>query len=304
MFTGSPLLSPLRSRGARRALFLMPVAILCAAPAAAVLGAGGRPNIVLIMSDDAGYNEFGFTSALTGQSTQFETPNLDALALESVIARQGYVVHPLCSPSRAGLLTGQYPQRFGFEGNLSTSWSPAVPDTTGLTLNNRIMAQHLKELGYTTGMVGKWHLGYQDNVNLPTDKGFDEFYGLWGGGRTFWFGTDNTMNLAHIARRGEAVAETASKTQGDPAEYDPLRGRYVTDAFGDEAVAFINDHANEGNPFFLYLAMTAPHTPLEAKQSDFRSFCTYHRSDGSNPGRDDLCIGPIGGEGSGSAGCE
>jgi Sulfatase len=152
----------IRGRIARRALRWLALAAAVIGCFSQALAGDGRPNIVVIMSDDAGYNEFGFSSAVTGQGTQFETPNLDALAQQSVVARQGYVVHPLCSPSRAGILTGQYPQRYGFEGNLNTSLVASVPDTTGLTAANTTMAQHLKGLGYTTGMVGKWHLGYQD----------------------------------------------------------------------------------------------------------------------------------------------
>ena len=117
------------------------------------------------MSDDAGYNEFGFSSAAAGQTTVFETPNLDALAQRSVVARNGYAPAPLCSPTRAGLLTGRYQQRFGFEYNLDANGQ--VPNEAAIPDSVPTIADHLKALGYSTGMVGKWHVGYEEGVNLP-----------------------------------------------------------------------------------------------------------------------------------------
>jgi autotransporter-associated beta strand protein len=233
---------------------------------------GPKPNIVVIMSDDAGYNEFGFSSAVVGQTTQFETPNLDALAQRSVVARNGYAPAPLCSPTRAGLLTGRYQQRFGFDYNLDSNGH--VPNEGALPDNELTIADHLKALGYSTGMIGKWHVGYEEGVNLPNDKGFDEFYGMWGGGRDYFA----DWHPARIIRKGTQNYESQYRAGGNPADYDPIQGRYVTDAFGDEAADFISRHAGEEQPFFLYMTPIAPHTPHQPKQQDLAHFA--HVPDG------------------------
>ena len=182
------------------------------------------------------------------------------------MARNGYAPAPLCSPTRAGLLTGRYQQRFGFDYNLDPNGQlahePALPD------NVPTIADHLKALGYSTGMIGKWHVGYQEGVNLPNDKGFDEFYGIWGGGREYF----NDWHPARVIRKGTQNYENQYRVEGNPAEYDPVQGRYVTDAFGDEAASFIKRHAGEEEPFFLYMTPTAPHTPWGWKQQDIARF--------------------------------
>lgn len=213
----------------------------------------GQQNIVLIMSDDAGYNDFGFMSALNGISTDIQTPNLDALAARSMVMSSSYAAAPICSPSRAGLLTGQYQQRFGYEENPG--------DNDGLDASQQLVSHYLRDLGYTTGAIGKWHLGQTDGVNLPLDMGFDEFFGFFGGSRPYyyWSGADYARQM----RRGDVNIES---------QWNNPPGRYATDAFADEAVDFINRHADDENPFFLYVAMNAPHTPLNAKQSDLDLF--------------------------------
>ena len=200
------------------------------------------------MSDDAGYNEFGFANQLTGYpTTNAFTPNLDALAAQSVVLRQGYVASALCSTSRAGLLLGQYQQRFGIEEALNAN----VNSPYGFTAENTIMPEHLKALGYTTGMIGKWHMGYVDGVNRPQDMGFDEFFGFLGGGRGYFQGEPSA---AGVLRRGDTIVENSWA--------NAQNGGYLTDVLGEEAVSFINNHADDGNPFYLHLAFTAPHTPL------------------------------------------
>ncbi len=225
----------------------------------------------MIVSDDAGYNAFGFNSALTSQPTNFQTPNLDALAFQSVVARQGYVASPVCSPSRAGYITGMNGLRFGYETNVGSSLY-----NFGLSPNETTIAQRLRDLGYSTGMIGKWHLGFTDGYNRPQDMGFDEFYGFLGGNRSYWLQPTNPDNML---RRGDTLIENQWRTEGDPSKYDPVNGRYLTDAFGEEAVDFINRHANESNPFFLNIAFTAPHTPLQAKQVDLDHFSHIANSD-------------------------
>ena len=248
-----------------RAAQVLALLLLLFGCSTAALGGDSKPNIILIVSDDAGYNSFGFTGALTGQTNSFQTPNLDALAQQSIVARQGYVSAPVCSPSRAGLLTGLQGQRFGYETNISSQYAN---NNFGLSPDQKIIPQHLKELGYTTGMIGKWHQGYTDGFNRPPDMGFDEFFGFLGGGRHYW--TDVTQ--ANAIRRGDTIIEAEYRAGGDPSKYDPANGRYLTDALGEEAVDFIDRHAGAEEPFFLYLAYTSPHTPLQAKQADLAHF--------------------------------
>lgn len=250
---------------------LAPLVVLVALLAAALtpVTSLGQPNIVLIFSDDAGYNHFGFTSALNGTSTEFETPRLDELAQQSVVVSSGYVASPVCSPSRASLLTGLHAQRFGYERNVFEH-SPVIDqsNTSGLPGEQATMADYLGDLGYTTGVVGKWHLGAIQGLNRPLDKGFDEFYGFLGGSRSYY------GELSHeyrTIRRGEGEPVPWT-TEGDSSKYDPTRGRYLTDAFGEEAVDFINRHAAGPEPFFLYLPLTAPHSPYDTKQADLDRF--------------------------------
>ena len=226
--------------------------------------AAAKPNIVMIVSDDAAYSDFGFSAALNNQSTDIQTPNLDALAQRSVIGASYYTPVSLCSPTRAGLLTGQYPQRFGYEENLTND----INSPLGLSSDQITIAERLKPLGYTTGIVGKWHLGYIDGANRPGDKGFDESYALLGGGRDYW----TSGNAINAIWKNNVYHETQFQVEGDPTRYDPTNGRYVTDAFGEEAADFINRRADDPDPFFLYTALTGPHTPFQAKQSDLDHF--------------------------------
>jgi autotransporter-associated beta strand protein len=230
---------------------------------------GSQPNIVMIVSDDVGYNELGFSSALNNGNTVFQTPNLDALAQQSVVGSRFYSSDSICAPSRAGLLTGQYQQRYGFEQNTPSGNAPVADyGSVGLSADQTTIAQRLKGLGYSTGAIGKWHLGYVDGLNLPEAKGFDEFYGFWGGDRQYF----QSGYEAHVMRRGTSDIEATWQSEGDPSNYDPVKGRYATDAFGEESVDFINRHSTDGKPFFLYVAFNAEHTPYDAKQADLDHF--------------------------------
>ncbi len=233
---------------------------LACAVAAAITAAGAAvdppPNIVLIISDDLGYNEVGWTG-----ENPFETPNIDALAAAGIRFPHGYASAPICGPSRAGLMTGLYQQRLGFEHNGSAL-------SHGLASGTVTLMDRLSALGYTIGYVGKWHLGFHEGVNRPLDLGAQEFFGLWGGMREYWAGeTVDTW----VLRRGEEDVEAVWPGEGDPADYDPVHGRYVTDALGDEARAFIQAHHGDA-PFFLFLSFTAVHLPLQAKQADLDQF--------------------------------
>ncbi|AWW29536.1 sulfatase [Echinicola strongylocentroti] len=216
-----------------------------------VQGQQKKPNIVLLFSDDAGYYDFGFQG-----NSGFPTPYLDAFANESVELDQFYVTAAVCGPSRAGLLTGMYQQRFGYEENNVPgimSASGLTGDEMGLPVGLNTIADYLKPLGYRSMVIGKWHMGNADRFH-PLDRGFDEFYGFRGGARSFW-----PLDEDQKASRPEDRMERGFGEFEEPE-------RYLTDVFADEACRFIRD--NKDHPFFLYLSFNAVHTPLEAKEED------------------------------------
>ncbi len=191
-----------------------------------------RPNIVLILADDLGYADLGIHGC-----NDIPTPNIDALANGGVRCTNAYVSGPYCSPTRAGLLTGRYQQRFGHEFNPG----PPSPQNAefGLSLAEKTLADHLKSAGYATGMVGKWHLGSGAKFH-PLERGFQEYYGFLGGNHSY------IKAGGSILRGREPVDEK----------------EYLTDALAREATAFIDRHRQA--PFFLYLTFNAVHTPMEA----------------------------------------
>ena len=223
---------------------------------AATAGADSHPpNIVLIFSDDAGYADFGFHG-----SKVVRTPNLDGLARTGLRFSQGYVAHPTCGPSRAGLMTGRYPHRFGYEENNVPGYmspnSALLGDDMGLPLNEKTMADHLRSLGYTTGVIGKWHLGNADRFH-PLRRGFDEFIGFRGGARDYFAYPDGTTDRPE------------NRLEYDFGDYrEP--GQYLTDELGVAAADFVERHA--GKPFFLFLSFSAPHTPMQATSEDLAEF--------------------------------
>lgn len=185
-----------------------------------------KPNILIIVGDDMGYADVGFHGC-----KDIPTPNLDALAAGGARFTNGYVSGPYCSPTRAGLLTGRYQQRFGHEFN------PAG-DEAGLPVGQSTLADRLRAVGYRTALVGKWHLGSKPNMH-PQKRGFDEFFGFLGGAHSYF-------ETKGVQRNGVGITELD----------------YTTDAFGREAVSFID--RNQDNPWFLYLAFNAVHTPMDA----------------------------------------
>jgi arylsulfatase A-like enzyme len=204
------------------------------------------PNIVIILADDAGYGDFGFQG-----SREMATPNIDALARGGVIYDQAYATTPFCSPSRAGLLTGRHPLRYGFEFNLTHDPAPGIdPAYMGLATGERTLADRLKPLGYRTIAVGKWHLGDAPQFH-PNARGFDHFYGLIGGNSRYF---------------PEAIKPGALERNGTPVQ----ARAYLTDDFATEAIAQID--AAGDRPFLLYLAFTAPHTPMDATAADLARF--------------------------------
>ncbi|MEY3897698.1 MAG: hypothetical protein RLZZ214_3219, partial [Verrucomicrobiota bacterium] len=201
--------------------------------AMAAHAAPAKPNILLIVGDDMGYADVGFHGC-----KDIPTPHLDALAASGTRFTSGYVTGPYCSPTRAGLLTGRYQTRFGHEFNPARS--------SGLPVTESTLADHLKTAGYATGLVGKWHLGNEPAMH-PQKRGFDEFFGFLGGAHSY-------VNSSGILRGTEPVTELD----------------YTTDAFGREACAFIDRHKSQ--PWFLYLAFNAVHTPMDATDDRLAKF--------------------------------
>ncbi len=207
-----------------------------------------KPNIMIILADDMGQGDMGFLG-----SKKLKTPNLDALAEKSIFCNNAYVTASVCAPSRAGLITGRQPQRFGFEHNL-TWWNETMadrPEFHGLTPGEYTIADHLKNAGYETAIIGKWHLGAM-KVHHPNNRGFDYFCGMLGGGHNYF--PEKGHNS--IQRNGTHVTKFSSP--------------YLTDFFTDEGVNWIKTHKD--NPWFLYMSYNAPHTPMQAKEEDLALF--------------------------------
>lgn len=206
-----------------------------------------KPSIVVILADDLGYADVGCHGC-----KDIPTPHIDALARSGVRCTNGYVSHPFCSPTRAGLLTGRYQHRFGHENN--PAYLPNDPNV-GLPLDQVTIADVLRKAGYVTGAVGKWHLGAEPRFH-PCRRGFDEYFGIIGGGHDYFRAIpgDRREYFIPLQRNEKPVEEK----------------EYLTDAFSREAVAFIRRHKDR--PFFLYLAYNAPHTPLQAPADRIAAF--------------------------------
>ena len=271
-----------RSRGFQA--WLLSALFLLLAPLTGINLASERPpNIVILFADDLGYGELGCQGNM-----EIPTPHIDAIAANGVRCTAGYVTAPNCSPSRAGLLTGRTPTRFGYEFN-PTGAKNEEPEF-GLPPNEITIAETLQAAGYTTGLIGKWHQGGSAKFH-PFRHGFDEFFGftheghyfvpppyrgvttllrrktLPGGGEGRWNGNRGLIYSTHmgydepdydannpIVRGGQPVVET----------------EYLTDAFTREAVDFIRRH--DDKPFLLYLAYNAVHSPLQGADAYMQKF--------------------------------
>lgn len=214
------------------------------------------PNIVLLFADDAGYADFGFHG-----SKIIKTPHLDKLASEGIKFTQAYVSDPTCGPSRAGLITGRYQQRFGFEENNVPGYMSAVSaadgSEMGLPLSEKTMGDYLKTKGYKTAFYGKWHLGGADRFH-PLKRGFDTFYGFRGGLRSYF-------------DYKQSPRDSLNRAERDFANYEEP-DIYYTDKLATEAISFIKK--NKNTPFFTFISFNAVHTPMEATAEDLEKFPT------------------------------
>jgi arylsulfatase A-like enzyme len=210
----------------------------------------GRPNIVIILADDQGNADAGFQRS----PSTISTPSIDKLAQSGVVFSEGYASAYVCAPTRAGLLTGRYQQRFGFY--------TANDSRAGMPLSEITLADMLKKEGYRTGIFGKWHLGLEEAYH-PLNRGFQDFYGFLGHGAHDYFDfsctTDDKFNC--ILR-----------------DFTPVNDEgYLTDILAREACSFIKTNAGKKSPFFLYLPFNAVHAPLQAPEEDIKRFNTGNR---------------------------
>lgn len=233
------------------------VVVMVGMATAASLAAADKPNIVVIVGDDMGYADIGVHGC-----KDIPTPNIDSLAAGGVRCTNGYVSGPYCSPTRAGLLTGRYQTRFGHEFNPGGAPGSArlrqqrqqtgrSNEDSGLPLTETTMADRLRDAGYRTALIGKWHLGHGEPYRPPR-RGFDEFFGFLGGSHSYFPGDG-----APIYRGNEPVEEEA----------------YLTDAIARESVAFIDRQASD-TPFFLCVTFNAVHTPMQADDARLKKFAS------------------------------
>lgn len=213
------------------------------------LSAQNKPNVLVILLDDAGYSSFGFNGAKDIQS-----PCIDDLAKEGVVCTDAHVMGSVSAPSRASLITGRYGQRFGFECNLD------APDA-GVPHDEETLGDVFQASGYRTAALGKWHLGNLPSMH-PNAQGFDYFYGFIAGSRSYFYrplADDAPTSLQKIEENGKA---------------SPFTG-YLTDVLTDRAIQYIDQ--DKSRPFMMYLAYNAIHTPLEATEADLARFAGHKR---------------------------
>lgn len=224
------------------------MAMACASGVYAKKHSAKQPNVIVILTDDQGYGDVGFNGC-----KDIPTPNIDRIANNGVKFTNGYVTYAVSGPSRAGLITGRYQDRFGFGRN--PLFAPNDPNQ-GVPLSEEMLSSALKRGGYKSMAVGKWHLGAHKTLQ-PLERGFDEFFGFLSGGHHYlpekW-----TLNDASEVKTQFGAYKT--KLLKNRARIDEKE--YLTDALSREAVEFVE--RNSENPFFIYLAYNAPHTPLQA----------------------------------------
>jgi len=202
-----------------------------------------RPNVIVILSDDGGYDDFGCYGG-----KEVHTPHIDELAKHGILFQCAYASASVCAPSRAGLLTGRYQQRFGFEHNISKRpTAGTTPEDIGMDTSVATIADFMKYNGYKTVGIGKWHQGDGPQFH-PLKRGFDHFYGFIGGDRSYFPIPGKVKPTQMLVDDSRIVPEDSI--------------RYLTETLTDKAISYV--HRYRQQPFFMYLAFNAIHTPVEA----------------------------------------
>lgn len=222
-----------------------------------------KPNIIIILTDDQGYGDVSFNG-----NKQLLTPNIDRIANDGVVFKNGYVSYAVCGPSRAGLITGRYQDQFGFSRN--PLFAPKDV-TIGLPLSEETLAEALKKSGYTNMAIGKWHLGAHKSLR-PLNRGFDEFFGFLSGGHKYFPEQLVLNDISEVKSQFEAYDTKILRNNTRINETE-----YLTDAFSREAIHFVEKNADK--PFFLYLAYNAPHAPLQAPEKYLNRYKHIEKKD-------------------------
>jgi arylsulfatase A-like enzyme len=229
--------------------FYILLAVACLAASAEA--AQEKPNLIVIMADDLGYGDVGYNGC-----TDIPTPHIDALAKNGVQFSSGYSAYSVCGPSRAGFITGRYQQRFGCERN--PQYRPYDPNM-GVPKSEQTIAEVLKPVGYTSKIIGKWHLGAHKETHHPLNRGFDEFYGHLGGSHFYFQNEMKFKDSYNLTKGREEIEQMRTWILDDhtPVAFE----KHLTEEFTDEALDFIERHKER--PFFLFMSYNAPHTPLQ-----------------------------------------
>ncbi len=227
-------------------VFALSAGVASAADESLSAVADSKPNILVIVADDLGYGDVGFNGG-----KQIPTPHIDSIAKGGVQFSNGYVSCPVCSPTRAGLVTGRYQQRFGHEFNPGAA-NQADRDDIGLPLTETTIADALRTVGYRTAIIGKWHLG-GDTSRHPLRRGFDHFYGFLGGAHPY-FPSDNGNPGGPIYRD----------------DYQVDAPPHLTSEFGKRAAEYVRQESD--SPFLLYLTFNAVHNPLQPEKEHLKRF--------------------------------
>jgi len=244
-------------------LALLTFAAGCQTTNDTALEASAPPNIIVIVADDLGYGDISANGSKT-----ISTPNIDELATSGVRLTDGYVSGAVCSPTRAGLFSGRYQNRFGYEYNPTANYERGPDAELGLPLDQRTLGNLMQDAGYATGLVGKWHLGAIKQYH-PLNRGFDEFYGILGGGTSYIDCGREEAVCWPTQPSGDRSSVSGSREIMDGFDIVKV-DEYITDAFADKAVDFIDRHAE--TPFFLMLTPNAPHTPVQATKEYVERF--------------------------------
>ena len=201
------------------------------------------PNIIIILADDLGWADVGY------HGSDIQTPNIDRLAKEGMRLERFYSL-PVCTPTRSALMTGRDPIKLGMANAGIMPWNDG-----GVSIDEHFMPQSFKAAGYDTAMIGKWHLGHTIEQHTPNARGFDHFYGHL---------NTNLHYFDHKFAGGHDFQENGKSVRHE--------GEYATDVHGDQSVRYLTEIRNKSKPFFLYIPLIAPHSPMNAKQEDLNKY--------------------------------